>query len=90
MALDDFRRLDLIRHGKKRTFHSRLRQDKGHKSEWRAFSDCITSGGPAPIAFEEIAASTITTIRVAESLRSGVEQQIGAIQPVTLAVPLVS
>ncbi len=89
-ALDDFRRLDLIRHGKKKAFHSRLRQDKGHKSEWRAFSECITSGGPAPIAFDEIVASTLATIRIAESLRSGQEQQIKATQPATLPIPLVS
>jgi predicted dehydrogenase/threonine dehydrogenase-like Zn-dependent dehydrogenase len=89
-ALDDFRRLDLIRHGNKKTFHSRLRQDKGHKSEWLAFADCIASGGLAPIAFEEIVASTCATIRIAESLRSGREQQIRAIQPDTLRVPLVS
>jgi predicted dehydrogenase/threonine dehydrogenase-like Zn-dependent dehydrogenase len=89
-VLEDFRRLDLIRHGKKKTFHSRLRQDKGHKSEWRAFSDCITSGGPAPIAFEEIVASTITTIRIAESLRSGLAQQVSATQPGALPIPLVS
>jgi predicted dehydrogenase/threonine dehydrogenase-like Zn-dependent dehydrogenase len=89
-ALDDFRRLDLSRYGKKKTFHSRLRQDKGHKSEWLAFADCITSGGPAPIAFEEIVASTLATIRIAESLRSGVEQRIGAKQLSPLPVPLVS
>jgi predicted dehydrogenase/threonine dehydrogenase-like Zn-dependent dehydrogenase len=89
-GLDDFRRLDLIRYGKKKTFHSRLRQDKGHKSEWLAFADCITSGGPAPIAFEEIVASTLATIRIAESLRSGMEQQIGAKQLSPLPVPLVS
>jgi len=89
-ALDDFRRLDLIRHGKKTTFHSRLRQDKGHKSEWLAFANCITSGDPAPIAYEEIVASTRATIRIAESLRSGVEQQIGAKQLSPLPVPLVS
>jgi predicted dehydrogenase/threonine dehydrogenase-like Zn-dependent dehydrogenase len=90
VMLDDFRRLDLVRHGKKKTFHSRLRQDKGHRSEWRAFAGCIASGRPAPIAFEEIALSTLATIRIAESLRLGVEQQIRTIQPATLAVPLVS
>jgi len=90
VALDDFRQLDLIRHGRKKTFHSRLRKDKGHKSEWLAFADCIASGGPAPIAFEDIVASTLATIRIAESLRSGREQPIRAIQPTTLPVPLVS
>jgi predicted dehydrogenase/threonine dehydrogenase-like Zn-dependent dehydrogenase len=89
-VLDDFRRLNLVRHGRQQTFHSRLRQDKGHKSEWRAFADCITLGCPAPIAFEEIVASTLATIRIAESLRSGVEQQIRAIEPTTFPVPLVS
>ncbi|MGH9515483.1 MAG: bi-domain-containing oxidoreductase [Terriglobales bacterium] len=89
-ALEDFRRLDLIRHGKKKTFHSRLRQDKGHKSEWRAFSDCIASGVQAPIAFEEIVTSTLTTIRIAGSLRSGLARQVSATQPATLPIPLVS
>jgi predicted dehydrogenase len=90
VALEDFRQLDLICHGKKKTYRSRLRQDKGHKSEWRAFSKCITSGGPAPIAFEEIVASSITTIRIAEALRSGRALQVLTTQPVTLPIPLVS
>jgi predicted dehydrogenase/threonine dehydrogenase-like Zn-dependent dehydrogenase len=89
-VLDDFRKLDLIRHGKRKTFHSRLRQDKGHKSEWNAFAECITSGRPAPIAFERIVASTLATIRIAESLRTGLEQQVGGTRPVPLPVPLVS
>jgi len=29
-VLDDFRRLDLVRYGEKKTLRSRLRQDKGH------------------------------------------------------------
>ena len=86
VALDDFRRLDLIRQGKRKTFHSRWRQDKGHKFEWQAFADCIASGGPTPIAFEEIVISTLATIRIAEALRSGMEQQTRAIQPDTLVV----
>jgi len=89
-AMDDFRSLDLVRHGKMKRFHSRLRQDKGHKSEWCAFAECITSGCPAPIAFEEIVASTLATIRIAESLRSGVDLQIRTLQPATVTVPLVS
>ena len=88
-VLDDFRRLDLVRHGKKETHRSLLRQDKGHHAEWRAFSECIRTGGPAPIAFDEIVASTLATIRIAESLRTGQEQHVVASdQP--LSVPLVS
>jgi predicted dehydrogenase/threonine dehydrogenase-like Zn-dependent dehydrogenase len=89
-VLDDFRRLDLVQHGKRETFHGRLRQDKGHKAEWRAFSDCIRSGGPAPIAFEEIVASTLATIRIADSLRSGLKEPVICGHRVPVPVPLVS
>jgi predicted dehydrogenase/threonine dehydrogenase-like Zn-dependent dehydrogenase len=88
-VLDDFRRLDLIRHGKKETHRSRLRQDKGHRAELRAFAECIRNGGPAPIAFDEIVASTLATIRIAESLRSGEDQHVVA-RDQPLSVPLVS
>jgi predicted dehydrogenase/threonine dehydrogenase-like Zn-dependent dehydrogenase len=89
-VLDDFRRLDLIRRGKKKIFRSRLRQDKGHKSEWRAFSKCILSGEPSPIALEEIVTSTLATIRITESLRSGRDLQVTGLQPTAFRVPLVS
>lgn len=75
-VLDDFGRLDLIRHGKKTSFRSRWRQDKGHTAEWLAFAECIRSGAPSPIAFEEIIGSTLATLRIAESLRSGCEQKM--------------
>jgi predicted dehydrogenase/threonine dehydrogenase-like Zn-dependent dehydrogenase len=70
-VLDDFRRLELVRHGKKQWFHSWLRQDKGHAAGWDAFAKCIRTGGQSPIPFREIAASTRATIRIAESLRIG-------------------
>lgn len=70
-ALDDFRRLDLVHHGKKRTIHSRFRQDKGHVAEWRAFSESIRKDQTEPIPFQEIRASTLATIRLAEALRHG-------------------
>ena len=75
-VLDDFRTLDLVRHGKTETSRSWLRQDKGHSAEWRAFSECIRNGGLAPIPFEQIASSTLATIRVLESLRSGRAEQV--------------
>jgi predicted dehydrogenase/threonine dehydrogenase-like Zn-dependent dehydrogenase len=89
-VLDDFRRLDLVRHGKKRSIRSWLKQDKGHAAEWQAFAESIRMGGPAPISFEEIFSTTLATFRIAESLRSGREQKID-IEPVEiLAPPLVS
>lgn len=89
-VLDDFRRLHLVRQGKMKTLRSRFRQDKGHKAEWQAFSQCIRSGGPSPIAFEEIVASTLATIRIAESLRSGREQSVTGRELKPRAMPSVS
>lgn len=69
--LDDYRSL-VIEHGSrsvKRNAH--LRQDKGHRAEWDAIAKHITSGGPAPIAFEELVHSTRATIAAWESLNSG-------------------
>jgi len=89
-VLDDFRRLDLVRHGKQKALRSRLTQDKGHAVEWQAFADSIQTGGPSPIPFGEIAATTLTTIRIAESLRSGREERVQLDVPEMLAAPLVS
>jgi predicted dehydrogenase/threonine dehydrogenase-like Zn-dependent dehydrogenase len=77
-VLDDFRRLELVRHGRKQVIRSWLKQDKGHAAEWRAFAECILSGGDAPIPFEEITTTTLATIRIAESLRSGREEKVTA------------
>ncbi len=43
-VLEDFRRLELVRAGKKQTEHSRWRQDKGHQAEWAAFAAAIVEG----------------------------------------------
>ncbi|HZP18330.1 MAG TPA: bi-domain-containing oxidoreductase [Terriglobales bacterium] len=88
-ALEDFRRLELVCHGRKQTFRSWLRQEKGHAAEWQAFADSVRSGSPSPIAFGEIAATTLATIRIAESLRSGSESPVNC-RMQELTAPLVS
>ena len=70
-VLEDFRRLELIRSGRKQVMHSRLRQDKGHAAEWEAFAASIRSGGAPPIPFAEIVASTLATLRATDSLSTG-------------------
>jgi len=70
-VLEDFRRLELVSHGRKQVFRSWLRQDKGHRGEWKAFSDAVRIGGEAPISFDEVVASTLATLRAVESLSSG-------------------
>jgi predicted dehydrogenase len=89
-VLDDFRQLELVRHGKKKSFRSRLLQDKGHAAEWQGFSECIQSRQPAPIPFTEIVASTLATIRIADSLRSGQAEEVSLQSLNRLSAPLVS
>jgi predicted dehydrogenase/threonine dehydrogenase-like Zn-dependent dehydrogenase len=89
-VLDDFRRLELARHGRKQVHRSWLRQDKGHRAEWQEFAASIRSGGPVPISFEEICATTLTTIRIAESVRSGQQERVIANETEISAAPLVS
>lgn len=89
-ALDDFRKLELVQNGKKQTIRSWLTADKGHAAEWKAFADSIRHGSPAPIPPEEIFASTLATIRIAECLRSGQEASVSLSNPEMLAAPLVS
>jgi predicted dehydrogenase len=70
-VLDDFRRLELVHRGRKKVHKSRLRQDKGHQDECNAFIAAIRKGGPLPIPFEELLATTLTTFAIEKSLRSG-------------------
>jgi len=70
-VLEDFRRLELVRHGHKQVFRSRLRQDKGHRGEWQAFANAIQSGGEAPISLTDIVSTTLSTFRIVDSLCSG-------------------
>ena len=37
-VLDDFRKMEMTRFGRKSTLTSRWRQDKGHHAEWQAFT----------------------------------------------------
>jgi predicted dehydrogenase len=70
-VLEDFRRLELVRHGRKQTFRSRFRQDKGHRGELEAFALAVRGGGEPPIPFDEIVSTTLATLRAVESLSSG-------------------
>ena len=67
--LDDFRTLELTRNGKTQKYRSN--QDKGHRDAWKAFLDCIKSGGDAPIPFEQIQAVHLATYATVDSIRTG-------------------
>jgi len=66
-VLEDFRRLDLVRNGRKQTSRSRWRQDKGHQAEWAAFADSVRLRTKPPIPFEDLVGSTLATLRADES-----------------------
>jgi predicted dehydrogenase/threonine dehydrogenase-like Zn-dependent dehydrogenase len=66
-VLDDFRRLELVRHGNRKTITARFRQDKGHRAEVEIFFDAIREGLESPVPFSDIVRTTLTTLRAAES-----------------------
>ena len=69
--LEDFRRLELVRNGRKKTANSRWRQDKGHVNEWAAFVDSLRPGAAPAIRFEDLICSTLATLRIDESVATG-------------------
>jgi predicted dehydrogenase len=69
--LDDFRSIEIIQDGKRRTSRSRLRQDKGHRAEWIAFNEAVTFSGQPPIPYSQLYGVSSASILSVEALRSG-------------------
>ena len=70
-VLDNFRSLETIHKGKRKTHRSRLRQDKGHRAEWEAFVQAVATGGPPPIPYEHLIGVTRATFAAVEATRKG-------------------
>jgi predicted dehydrogenase len=69
--LEDFRRLELVRNGRKQITRARWAQDKGHKAEMQAFVDALLGKSSAPITPEQVVGSTLATLRVQNSCQTG-------------------
>lgn len=69
-VLDDFRDAAAYRNGREEQTKHRA-QDKGQGDEVRAVCEVVLTGGPAPIALDDLAATTRATFRIRESLRTG-------------------
>jgi predicted dehydrogenase/threonine dehydrogenase-like Zn-dependent dehydrogenase len=69
--LEDFRRLELVRNGRKGITRARWGQDKGHKAEMQAFVDALQGKTPPPISLEKLAGSTLATLRLQNSCQTG-------------------
>lgn len=69
--LEDFRRLELVRNGRKQILRARWRQDKGHKGEMQAFVGALLGKTPPPIPFEQVVGTTLATLRLQNSCQTG-------------------
>jgi predicted dehydrogenase/threonine dehydrogenase-like Zn-dependent dehydrogenase len=70
-ALDDFRVLELVNNGQRRTIHSRLHQDKGHRGEWETFIEAILIDGQPPIPYDQLVGVTRASFASMQAIRSG-------------------
>jgi predicted dehydrogenase/threonine dehydrogenase-like Zn-dependent dehydrogenase len=75
-VLDDYRALERVHNGRRRVQRSRLRQDKGHSTEWQVFADAIRSGSAPPIPYEHIFGVMWATLAAVSALRDGSTQNI--------------
>lgn len=76
----DFKELEI--HGSKKPFTKKLlNQDKGQKSMVERFIRVLTQGADCPIPFVETYATTLTTFKVLESLRTGQTIKIDPLAP---------
>ncbi|MDT4968862.1 MAG: hypothetical protein QOJ64_3599 [Acidobacteriota bacterium] len=69
-VIDDFRSTVSYHNGHEARATARL-QDKGQSEQARIVSSTVLNGGPAPIALDDLAATTRATFRIRESLRTG-------------------
>ncbi|MBO0828030.1 MAG: hypothetical protein J2P24_09635, partial [Streptosporangiales bacterium] len=74
--LDNFQRAALWVNRRPKVTRARGGQDKGQRREVRAFVDAVRRGGPLPIPFDSVLATTRATIAVARSLASGRPEQV--------------
>jgi len=75
LVIDDFRTLTAYEGGKEKTTKLR-KQDKGQENEIRAICEVVRTGKSAPIALEDLAATTRATFRIRESLRTGLPVEV--------------
>ena len=75
-VLDDYRKLELLGEGRRRTRRERA-QDKGHAREIQVFVDAA-GRGEQPVDLEEIANVSLATLAIVESLRTGRSVRLAA------------
>ena len=79
VILDDFRRLELLKNGRKKIHRAFFRSDKGHRQQCAEFVAAVTEGGSSPISFEEIASCTATTLAIAQAVNTGTTVDLASV-----------
>jgi predicted dehydrogenase/threonine dehydrogenase-like Zn-dependent dehydrogenase len=74
-VIDDFKSATSYAGGRENITKLRA-QDKGQPNEIRAVFAVVCEGHPAPIALEDLAATTRATFRIRESLRTGLPVEV--------------
>lgn len=74
-VLEDFRSATLHSGGKAKRIKPGS-QDKGQTNELREVCRVVLEGGPAPIALDDLAATSRATFRIMESLRTGLPVEV--------------
>jgi polar amino acid transport system substrate-binding protein len=77
-VLEDWQRLTSFGPGRTRHLR-RWAPARGHREELAAFFAAVRAGGPEPIPFAELAATTAATFAAIESLRRGTPVEVPAI-----------
>ena len=76
-VLDNFRRLEMVKDGRRRVSRSLFRQDKGFSSEWAAFLQAVRDpNAPTPLTFQEIRATSLATFDIMDSLHHTAPPQL--------------
>jgi polar amino acid transport system substrate-binding protein len=68
VVINDFRWAEFYRNQKTRKIRER---GKGHSEEIKAFIEAMIEGKSAPISFSSLVSTTVTTIKIIESLKGG-------------------
>lgn len=74
-VLDDFRILEIWNNGKRKVT-KKLQQDKGFDQELAAFVEAVRKGAEMPISYRSLALTTLTTLQIEESLKTGQPQAV--------------
>lgn len=72
-VINDFRSGELYKNNKNYALKS---EGKGHKEEVKEFLKSLTEGKESPISFRSICLTTLTTLKVLDSLQTGLPQTI--------------